>query len=91
MEDPTLSGGANDPSLSEAQKTYIEYGAIEKKFVAYIRKPTQKDIKDPEWYSISQKGMNETSKRTTKNDNKQVTDKTEAYYWRNKGAPNKAL
>jgi hypothetical protein len=30
LADPTFDGGANDPSLAEAQRNFVEFGAVER-------------------------------------------------------------
>ncbi|RDW17715.1 CPCC family cysteine-rich protein [Oceanobacillus chungangensis] len=37
--DPNYEGGANVPSLRQAQQNFIKF----------VRKPNQEDIKDPNW------------------------------------------
>ncbi|NOU96195.1 hypothetical protein GC093_23645 [Paenibacillus sp. LMG 31456] len=44
--------GANTIPLVEAQKNYIRLGACEEKATHVVRKPTEKDKKDPDWKSI---------------------------------------
>src|SRR5437868_2485460 len=46
---PALEGGANDPSLIQAQKNFVEFGACEKRFQKNVRKPKGTDVKDSEW------------------------------------------
>ena len=46
---PDFDGGPNRVSLREAQKNFREFGACEKEMVKNVRKPTKKDIKDPDW------------------------------------------
>jgi hypothetical protein len=50
--DPDYKGGANVPSLKQAQKNYALFGACEKRCVEFVRKPNEKDIKDPTWKPI---------------------------------------
>lgn len=47
--DPDQAGGANEPSLREAQKNFIEFGCSEKRFLSYVRPPNSTDTKDPDW------------------------------------------
>ncbi|MDO6450346.1 CPCC family cysteine-rich protein [Oceanobacillus profundus] len=47
--DPDYEGGANTPSLREAQRNYIEFGACEKRCIEFVRKPNEKDMKDQNW------------------------------------------
>src|SRR6516164_8839737 len=50
---PTMGGGANKPSLLEAQKKYAEIGAIEVNFLPHVRKPNAADIRDVDWRPIN--------------------------------------
>ncbi len=38
-EDPTFSGGANQMSLEQAQRNFVELGAISKEALARVRPP----------------------------------------------------
>ena len=42
-------GGANTPSLRQAQKNFIIFGACEERCIAFVRKPNEKDEKDSNW------------------------------------------
>ena len=46
---PTYKGGANRPSLIEAQQNFIQFGACEKEVFAYTRLPLIDEIKDENW------------------------------------------
>lgn len=46
---PDVGGGANTPSLREAQKNYMLFGACEQRCMKFVREPDEKDIKDPDW------------------------------------------
>jgi hypothetical protein len=48
-DDPDYSGGANRLSLSEAQKNYARFGAFEKGALDIVRRPTERDRRDPNW------------------------------------------
>jgi len=52
FDDPDYEGGANVPSLRQAQKNFIEWGACEKRFIKFVRKPNENDIKDIDWESL---------------------------------------
>jgi hypothetical protein len=45
---PTLEGGANSPSLIQAQKNFVEFGACEKRFQKNVRTPNETHEKNPE-------------------------------------------
>ncbi|MCM3169185.1 CPCC family cysteine-rich protein [Peribacillus frigoritolerans] len=47
--DPDYDGGANTPSLRQAQKNYLVFGACEDGCIEFVRKPNEKDVKDPVW------------------------------------------
>lgn len=47
--DPNYEGGANVPSLRQAQQNFIKFGACDEGSIKFVRKPNQEDIKDPNW------------------------------------------
>lgn len=49
QSDPDYDGGANNPSLRQAQKNYLVFGACEDGCIEFVRKPNEKDVKDPVW------------------------------------------
>lgn len=49
FEDPDYEGGANQVSLRQGQKNFLEFGACEKEMIELVRKPNKNDIKDEEW------------------------------------------
>jgi hypothetical protein len=40
LNDPNYDGGANRVSLNQARENFKTFGAIEKRFKDYVRKPT---------------------------------------------------
>ena len=48
-DDPEYGGGANIPSLRQAQKNYVLFGACEERHIKFVRKPKENDVKDPSW------------------------------------------
>ncbi|MEK9197184.1 CPCC family cysteine-rich protein [Ureibacillus sp. FSL E2-3493] len=48
-DDPDYEGGANIPSLRQAQKNFIEFGACEERCIEFVRKPNEQDEKDVHW------------------------------------------
>ena len=52
FDDPDYSGGANEVSLRQAQKNFIEFGAKDKKHLKHVRKPDKNDERDPEWKQL---------------------------------------
>jgi hypothetical protein len=79
---PSMSGGANNASLIEAQRMFARRGACEERFLSYVRQPTERDAHDPGWRLIDEKldsfeepgspGIAETYPE----------DPTVLYYWR---------
>ncbi|MDQ0233249.1 CPCC family cysteine-rich protein [Metabacillus malikii] len=55
-DDLDCDGGANIPSLRQAQKNDIIYRACAERCIEFIRKPNVSDVKDPNWkpFSVSQ-------------------------------------
>ena len=49
LRDPHYRGGANAPSLLESQRNFQEFGACERRFVAQVRPPNDRDTRDPGW------------------------------------------
>ena len=43
---PNYDGGANEVSLSQARKNYLEFGASDKRYMFVVERPTIFDIKD---------------------------------------------
>jgi hypothetical protein len=50
--DPWFEGGANKPSLVQAQTNYAEFGAMEKRFIANVKGVRSGDTRDPEWRRV---------------------------------------
>ena len=45
-------GGASIP-LIEAQKNYAAFGAVERRFLRFVREPSPEDTRDPGWRPIN--------------------------------------
>jgi hypothetical protein len=45
--DPDMPGGANNVSLRQGQKNFVEYGACEREFVPQVRRDGFR--RDPTW------------------------------------------
>jgi hypothetical protein len=52
LADPHYKGGANRPSLVEAQQNFILFGACEKDVFPYVRMPLADEKKDKKWSPI---------------------------------------
>lgn len=48
-KEPDYKGGANKVSLRQAQQNYVNFGACEKGFIDFVRKPMHTDEKDSNW------------------------------------------
>lgn len=49
FEDPDYEGGANVPSLNQARKNYLAFGACERRCLEFVRKPTKYDEQATNW------------------------------------------
>lgn len=50
LRNVSFAGGANGPSLIEAQKNYAEFGACELRLLPFVRPPGPSDQRDPSWH-----------------------------------------
>jgi hypothetical protein len=46
---PSLRGGANPPSLVEAQRGFADHGVGETRMAAHVRPPSMHDVPDVAW------------------------------------------
>jgi len=49
FDNPDYEGGANQPSLKQAQKNFLKFGACEEGMIKYVRKADKDDIRDKKW------------------------------------------
>ena len=49
FEDPDFGGGANVPSLRQAQENFQRFGACEERFKSKVRQPAADELKDASW------------------------------------------
>ena len=49
FEDPEFAGGANLPSLRQAQANFRQFGASEECFKVLVRRPEADEVKDATW------------------------------------------
>lgn len=54
FNDPDYEGGANRPSLRQAQQNFATFGAAEQCFLSSVRKPTTDEQRDANWTPLSQ-------------------------------------
>jgi hypothetical protein len=77
------SGGANGPSLIEAQKNYAARGVSEVKMQQHTRLPGPDDVRDTDWRPIdlTRDNIEEPSSGTDYGQT-YPTDSTLLYYWK---------
>jgi len=49
LEDPNYEGGANNVSLKQGQRNFIEFGACDKEMIKHVRKPKKNEQRDDNW------------------------------------------
>ncbi|MDX8363466.1 MULTISPECIES: CPCC family cysteine-rich protein [Bacillaceae] len=54
FNDPDYEGGANIPSLRQAQRNYLKFGACDELSINSVREPLIDEIKDFNWKILSQ-------------------------------------
>ena len=52
FDEPDYKGGANIVSLRQAQRNFTKFGACERDFIESVRKPSKRDLKDPNWIAL---------------------------------------
>ncbi|MBX3032269.1 MAG: hypothetical protein KF809_19165 [Chloroflexi bacterium] len=79
LSSPDLAGGANDPSLIDAQRTYAAIGAMEERFIGLVRPPFPHETIDPGWrpFDIDRDLVEPPGQERAWPD-----DPTALYYWR---------
>jgi hypothetical protein len=77
---PTLPGGANRPSLVEAQLAHVKLGAMEPRFVANVRAPRVDEAVDDGWRRIDLASDSFESPDDRSAD--WPDDLTDLYWWR---------
>jgi hypothetical protein len=76
-----LAGGANSPSLFEAQRNFQGFGSCERRLVPKVRAASTTDTKDPEWRTAK---VSDVEPRIHGLDNGPTypADPATLYYWR---------
>ncbi len=77
---PDYSGGANQPSLIDAQTNYKKFGAKQERILEHVRSPNSTDTRDPEWRTADP-AQDRFEPRREKNAN-WPDDPTVLYWWR---------
>ena len=79
--DPWFEGGANRPSLLQAQATYVTCGAMEQRFLANVKGVLPGDVRDPQWRPVAE--YDRSRVRAPRDLSKEEhSDLTIWYYWR---------
>jgi hypothetical protein len=79
--DPWCAGGANVPSLVDAQNNFETCGAMEPRFVGNVRRPLASDVRDPHWRKVNEADREFAAlPGDLAEDEFQVLDRL--YYWR---------
>jgi hypothetical protein len=73
---PEMAGGANNPSLIEAQRNYAEVFACEQRLVRYVRPAVSADVREPGWRPIDSRDIENVVGSGW------PTDLTTLYWWR---------
>jgi hypothetical protein len=76
---PTWFGGANKPSLVEAQRTYAAIGACEERLLRYVRPAEAGEVREAGWRPVAA-GDDFEPLNVVEAD--WPTDKTVLYWWR---------
>jgi hypothetical protein len=89
LANPTYQGGANRPSLVEAQQHFILFGACEKHVFPYVRMPLADEKKDENWLPFTENTegvlyFKRTWKQEKKAGKKSLVE-TEHYYFETNG------
>jgi hypothetical protein len=77
---PDWAGGANKPSLEDAQAAYAENGAIEPRLKRHVKPAAEGDIRDEGWRPID-RSVDRFEPRGSRNE-EWPSDMTALYWWR---------
>jgi hypothetical protein len=77
----TLAGGANRPTLHDAQRNFLKFGACEPEMVGNVRSPSPSDIRDPTWRLIDPL-RDRFENWGDRNGTRPLTRREALYYWR---------
>lgn len=78
---PELTGGANRPSLVEAQHTYVQLGAMESRFLGRVRLPNSDEPRETGWRLVDP-SLDSFEPVLLRQDAPWPTDRTTLYWWR---------
>jgi hypothetical protein len=77
----TMSGGANRPSLWDAQRNYAAHGYRDDRAAPHVRKPKSDEARDPLWRSVTAEDIEVASPGVDQGQTYPATT-AELYYWR---------
>jgi hypothetical protein len=79
---PDFAGGANRPSLLEAQANFLKLGVSEERFAQHTRAPLEGEEPDPSWRPFDP-GRDQVDEWRTGTEYGQTyeADTTSYYYW----------
>jgi hypothetical protein len=49
FDNPDYEGGVNPISLRQAQKNFMEFGAIDQSMLYFVRDPEEEEMRDEDW------------------------------------------
>jgi len=76
---PTWSGGANKPSLVEAQQAFVAIGAKRERVLHLVRSPAADEIRDPGWRPVTD---DDDFEPLAEKEADWPADRTVLYWWR---------
>lgn len=80
---PDFRGGANKPSLIEAQENVARFGAVEERHIPHVRPPTASEALDPVWRRFDpDRDVIEERRSGVDYGMTYAHDRTAYYYWR---------
>ena len=75
-----MAGGANEPSLVQAQLNFAALGASEPRFLSDVRAPQSDEPIDPGWRRLDPR--RDRTEEVGPSNNERAADRTAFYYWR---------
>ena len=79
---PDFEGGANHPSLWQAQRNYETFGACDQAALAYVRSPRDEDVIEPGWRILTDADTVMAAPPLAAEPASWPSDLTELYWWR---------
>ena len=79
--DPWFRGGANRPSLVDAQENYVKLGAMEQRFLKNVRGVLSSDKRDDHWRRVTESDRQGVRTPAALSD-EECRDLNVWYYWK---------